>query len=282
MFFCMPRFSVHSVMTGPTYSCGIRMVAVMIGSRISSTRDRSGSFDGFSISQHRAVAQQDLVDDGRRRRDQIHVVFALEPLLHDVHVQQAEEAAAEAEAQRLRDLGLVVQRRVVELQLVERVAQRLVLVRLDRVEAGEHLRLHVLEAGQRRRGRTRGQRHRVADLRRVQFLDAGDDEADLAGAESVAADRLRREHADLLAAVDRAGRHQQDLVARLERALHHAHQHHDADVVVEPRVDDQRLQRRRRVALRRRNARDHRLEDVVDRPRRSWRWRGSRPARRCR
>ena len=82
----------------------------MIGSRISSTRDRSGSFDGFSISSTRAVAHQDLVDDGRRRRDQVHVVLALEPLLHDVHVQQAEEAAAEAEAQRLRDFGLVVQR----------------------------------------------------------------------------------------------------------------------------------------------------------------------------
>ena len=126
---------------------------MMIGSRISSTRDRSGSFDGFSISMHRAVAQQDLVDDGRRRRDQVHVVFALEALLHDVHVQQAEEAAAEAEAQRLRHLGLVVQRRVVQLELVERVAQRLVLVRLDRVEPGEHLRLHVLESRQRARRR---------------------------------------------------------------------------------------------------------------------------------
>ena len=115
--------------------------------------------------EHRAVAQQDLVDDGRRRRDQVQVVLALEPLLHDVHVQQAEEAAAEAEAQRLRDLGLVVQRRVVELELVERVAQRLVLVRLDRVEAREHLRLHFLEARQRLRRRPARERDRVADLR---------------------------------------------------------------------------------------------------------------------
>jgi hypothetical protein len=107
MFFCTPRFSVHSVITGPTYSCGTRIVAVMTGSRISSTRERSGSFDGLSISSHRAVAHQHLVDDGGRRRDQVHVVLALEPLLHDVHVQQAQEAAAEAEAQRLRHLGLV-------------------------------------------------------------------------------------------------------------------------------------------------------------------------------
>jgi len=50
MFFCTPRLSVHSVMIGPTYSCGVKIVAVMIGSRISSTPERSGSFDGFSIS----------------------------------------------------------------------------------------------------------------------------------------------------------------------------------------------------------------------------------------
>ena len=172
MFFCTPRFSVHSVITGPTYSCGIRIVAVMIGSRISSTRDRSGSFDGFSISSTRAVAHQHLVDDGRRRRDEVHVVFALEPLLHDVHVQEAQEAAAEAEAQRLRDLRLVVQRCVVQLQLVERVAQRFVLVRLDRIEPGEHLRLDVLEAGQRRGRRPARERDRVADLGGVDLLDA--------------------------------------------------------------------------------------------------------------
>jgi len=35
----------------------------------------------------------------------MHAVLALEPLLDDVHVQQAEEAAAEAEAERLRGLG---------------------------------------------------------------------------------------------------------------------------------------------------------------------------------
>jgi hypothetical protein len=49
-------------------------------------------------------------------------------------VQQAEEAAAEAEAERRRDLRLVEERRVVQLQLLQRVAQLLVLVRLRRVE----------------------------------------------------------------------------------------------------------------------------------------------------
>ena len=81
---------------------------------------------------HRAVGLVDLVLHARHGRDEIEIELALEPLLHDLHVQQAEEAAAEAEAERGRRLRLVVQRRVVELQLLERVAQRLVLLRVRR------------------------------------------------------------------------------------------------------------------------------------------------------
>jgi hypothetical protein len=77
-------------------------------------------------------------------------------------VQQAEEAAAEAEAQRLRDFRLEVQRGVVELELLQRLAQRLVVVRLDREQAGEHLRLDFLEAGQRLGGATRPRRVTVS------------------------------------------------------------------------------------------------------------------------
>ena len=166
-------------------------------------------------------------------------------------MQQAEEAAAKAEAERLADLGLVAQRRVVELELLERVAQLVVLARLGRVEAGEDLRLDLLEAGQRLGGRAGVvrqlllERDGVADLGRLQLLDAGDDEADLAGrAAASRAHRLRREDAELLGAVDRVAGHQADALAAPQRAVDHAHQHHDADVVVEPGVDDHRAQRR--------------------------------------
>ena len=121
----------------------------MIGSRISSIFEGSGSLAGIRHLLDAAVAQQHLVDHRGRGGDQLHVVLALEPLLHDVHVQQAEKAAAEAEAERLRDFRLVVQRGVVQVQLLQRLAHRLVLVRFDRIEAGEDLRLDFLESGQR-------------------------------------------------------------------------------------------------------------------------------------
>ena len=46
-----------------------------------------------------AVGRGDFVADAGRGGDEVEVVFALETLLNDLHVQQAEEAAAEAEAE---------------------------------------------------------------------------------------------------------------------------------------------------------------------------------------
>jgi hypothetical protein len=45
--------------------------------------------------------------DARRGGDQRQAELALEALLHDLHVEQAEEAAAEAEPERTRRLGRV-------------------------------------------------------------------------------------------------------------------------------------------------------------------------------
>ena len=98
----------------------------MYGSSISSSS--AGISDGLCTSRHSPLRSQHAVVDVRRGHDQVEVEFALEPLADDLHVQQPEEAAAEAEAERARRLGLVEERRVVELQPLERVAQLGVLV----------------------------------------------------------------------------------------------------------------------------------------------------------
>ena len=194
-----------------------------IGSRISAIRPRSGIFDGFSIWITSPLLSCHLVDDRRRGRDQVLVELALEPLLDDLHVQQAEEAAAEAEAERLADLGLVAQRRVVELELLERVAQLVVLARLGRVEAGEDLRLDLLEA----RAAPRWRRPALFGS----FFSSVIVSPTLAAcsslmpamtkptspAESLSrAPSFGREDAELLGAVDGVARHQADPLAALE------------------------------------------------------------------
>ena len=138
-----------------------------------------------------------MVLDRRRRGDEVEVELALEPLLDDLHVQQAEEAAAEPEAQRDRALGLEGEARVVEVQLLERLAQQRVVLAADRVDAGEDEALGRLVAGQRLAGRARLGRERVADLGLADVLEAGRDVADLARDELLDRHELRPEDAEL-------------------------------------------------------------------------------------
>ena len=165
-------------------------------------------------------------------------------------MQHAEEAATETETHRFGDFGLEAQRRVVEAQFFQRFAQRRVILRVDREQAGEHARLHLLE--------TRAAARPPAARRDVSVSPTGAPCTSLIDALTqptspapsfARSAALGREHADLVDQVRAPGRHHQDLVARLDLALHHAHQRHDAEVIVEPRIDDQRLQAVARAAL---------------------------------
>src|SRR6266576_7310326 len=111
------------------------------------TRSVIGIVDGDLL----AVAQLDAIFDGGCRAEQREVELALETLLDDLHVEQPEKAAAEAEAESGRGLRLVHQRGIVELEFLERLLELLILLRVRRKEAGEHHRRNVPVSGQRRR-----------------------------------------------------------------------------------------------------------------------------------
>src|SRR5690606_28865211 len=83
------------------------------------------------------VAQADLVDDRGGRRDQVEVELAAQALLNDLQVQQAQEAAAEAEAQGGRGFHLIGEAGVVQAQLADGGAQVLEIGGVDREQAAE-------------------------------------------------------------------------------------------------------------------------------------------------
>ena len=60
-----------------------------------------------------------------------------------------------------------------------------------------------------------------------------------------------------------AGTHHQHFVAGLELALHHPHQRDHAQIIIEPRVDNQGLQFVGITRLRRRNAFDNRFQHIA-------------------
>ncbi len=239
------------------------MVARTTGSRTSAILP-VGVLAGVGDRVDGAVLHRHLVDDVGRRRDQVEVGLALEPLADDVHVQQAEEAAAEAEAEGTGGLGLVAERRVVELELVEGLAEVGVVVAVDRVQPGEDHRVGVLVATERRGRAVVLTGDGVADPRLADVLDAGDQVADLADPEVAGLDRLGADHADLEHLVDRAGRHHLDPVAVAEPAVHDPDVGDDSAVGVVDGVEDQGPRRCVRVTDRRWGLLDDLVEDGGD------------------
>ena len=149
-----------------------------------------------------------------RRRDEVQVELALETLLDDLHVEQAEEPATEPEAERDRALRRVGEAGVVEVQLLEGVAQQRVVLAADRVDAGEHEALGLLVAGQWRIRRPGDGRDRVADLSLAHVLEARRDVADLTRDELRDRDELRPEDAEFERVRLGAAAHQADRLRR--------------------------------------------------------------------
>jgi hypothetical protein len=149
-----------------------------------------------------------------------------------------------------------------EAQFAHRRAQGLEVVGVGREETAEHHGNRRLEARQHLGHRLPVVGDGVADAGVGDFLDRGGDEADLAGAKLVDLRHLRCEEADAFDVIGRARAHHADPAALLHDAVDDADQHNHAEIDVIPAVDQQRLQGRIAIALRRRQARDDRLQHV--------------------
>src|SRR4051794_3391219 len=206
----------------------------------------------------------DLIDDRGRGGDEVEVVLAGQALLDDLEVEEAEEAAAEAEAERRAGLHLEAERGVVEPELVEAVAELLELGGVDREQAADDDRLDQLEAGQGGRRRGAGVGDGVADAGLGDFLDLRGDETDFAGAELAQLLDLGAHAADAVDEVGGAGGHELDLLAALQAAVDDADEDDDAEIGVVPAVDEHGLQGRVGVALGGRDLVDDGLEDFLD------------------
>ena len=158
-----------------------------------------------------------MIDDAGQGGHQVQIEFPLQPLLDDLHVQQAKEAAAEAEAQRGTGFQLKGQGGVVELQLFQRVLQIGVLCAVGGVDAAEDHGLHFLEAGHGLGGRIGRQGDGIAHAGIAQGLDAAAEEAHLAGVQLLHVRGLGREHAQAQHFIFLAGAHEAHHVAQFHR-----------------------------------------------------------------
>src|SRR5947208_16400722 len=136
-----------------------------------------------------------LMAHSRRSRDQVEVVLTLEPLLNDLHVQQPEEPAPEAESQRHRTFRLEEERRIIESQFFQRLAQLRVLMSVDCIKSREHHRLDLFKSRQRLNRRSLLIGDGVTNFRVGDVLDIRHQKTDFARSQFIYLDRLGRERA---------------------------------------------------------------------------------------
>ncbi len=179
-------------------------------------------------------------------------------------MQQPEEATPEAEPERHRRLRLPDQRRVVELQPVERIAQIRIVRPVNGIEARVHHRLGFAVAGERVGGAVARGCHGVADLRLPDILHTGDEVPDLADAQPCGRLGFGRHDADFQQFVGGPGGHHLDPFARQDLAVDNADVRHHAAVDVVDGVEDHRACRRVGIALRGRHLTHHMVEQVGD------------------
>ena len=223
-----------------------------------------GQVLGASDLDHLAVGLVDVVVHRGAGRDQRQRELALQALLDDLHVEQPQKAHAEAEAQRHGGLGRPRERGVVHAQLLQGVAQVLVVLVVDGEQARVDHRLGLAVARKRLVAAAVATGEGVSHAHGLGVLEARDHEADLAHAQLV--DELLGRALDAHAVGEEvhAGAHHRELVALADVAVEDAHRGDDAAVLVEVGVQDERLERGLGVARGRRDEKHDGLEQVVD------------------
>ena len=223
-----------------------------------------GEFAGVGHRVLGAVLHLDPIDDVGRGGDQFQVEFALQTGPGDLQVQQPQETTTETEAQGDGTFRLEIQGGVVELQLVQGIAQDRVIGAVDRVQPREHHRPGLLVTGQHRLGRFVRRGDGVTDLGLTHVLHAGDDVADLTHAQTVDLARLGRADPDLQDLVGGPGRHHLDALTRAQTTVDHTDIGDHTAVGVVHRVEDHRTGRRVGLTDRRRYLVDDLVEKLLD------------------
>ncbi len=205
-----------------------------------------------------------MIDHRRSCRDQIEIVFPLKPFLDDIHMQQAQEAAAESEAESLRGLRFILQAGIVELKLVERIMKVLELGRIARIQAAVDHRIQFLVAGKRLVCRIVCGSDGIADPDIMDVLDRSRKPPDIPAYQRMDRYFFRVADAGFKHFIFGTGCHEADMIADMDLALPDADKRNDTAVAVIDAVEDKRLQRCFRISGRSRDLVHDLLEHLID------------------
>ena len=214
---------------------------------------------------HLSVRLMDLIDNARRRCDKVEIVLSLQSLLDDLQMEESEESTAEPESQRDRSLCLKLKRRVVELQLLQGIPQIRILCTVGRIESAVDHRVDLFISRQRLCARMLSVRDRISDAGLLDIFQARGNIPDHSCTQFIAGDELTgAKGTDLHDLGFRSCSHHEHRRALFHCSLFDPAEYDDALIGVIFGIKDQRLERRVRVACRRRDLLHDLLEDLMD------------------
>ena len=189
---------------------------------------------------HLPALQVHVVDHTGVSCDDVHIVFPAQPFLNDLHVEQPEEPATEAEPQRGTGLSLIHKRGIVQLQFCHTELELFVVCRVDGIDPAEHHGLDLLKSGQRLFAGIFHRGDGVPHFRIGGTLDVGDDIAHLTRLQHIGRLHVRLEHTNFLDLAFQTGAEETQPVAPAQAALEDTHVCHHAPVGIVDGVKDQR------------------------------------------
>ena len=202
---------------------------------------------------HGAIGFIYIIYNRRRRGDELQLVLALQALLHHVHVEEAQEAAAETKAQGLGCFRYVLQCRIIELQFFQRYFQIVIVLTFDGIEAAENHGQRLAISGERFGRAILCGGDGIPHFAVRYGLDASRHITYRAAGQHIAGLGERREITHFRDRVHLAGRHHADIHARTDFPILHTHIGNGAFVGVENGIKNEAAQRLLRVILRRRH-----------------------------
>ena len=226
----------------------------------SGVREEGGVIHHFHI----AIGADYFVNNVGRSGNQRQIIFALQALLDNVHVQQSQKAAAEAKAQGSGGFRLEHQGSIVQLQLFQRVAQIVVIAVLYGIQAAINHGSGLAIAWQSALRRTIGVRNSVAHASVAHVFDASSKEANLALLQLVHVHNAGLKVAHLGDLELGTGGHHANLHALFDASFHDADVKHHALVGIKLGVKHQSLQGCLAVAFGSRNALYNGLQHILN------------------
>ena len=198
-----------------------------------------------------------MVRNVRHRSNHIHIKLTVQALLHNLHVEQSEETTTEAKTQSQRRFRLESQRRVIQLQLLQRRTEIFKILRFNRINSGKYHRLHFLKTGNSLFTRTGNMRNGISHFHLFGSLDTGNNISYISRTKFVTRHHIHFQHPYFIGIILFSRIEELHLVSLANHTVFDLEIGYNSAERIKYRVENQSLQRSLFISFRMRDPLNH-------------------------